>query len=302
MNIAILAFPNEKKGDVTQSEAKKIMQTAQQMGHNATVYYSQYFAFTFDEKSTRLFYKGEEFPRPDVIISRVHLVKNIAERMAVLRDVELMKIPVVNTFLPNLRARNKFHSFQLLAAQHLPLIKTAIVANADNIDFAIDHIGSFPIVVKAISGNEGKGVSIFESRRSLLSGLEMILSSDLYMESLILQEFVETGNTDYRIIVVDGKVVGQMERHAPSGDFRANLSIGGSGNAVDIPQKMKDIAIKAAAALELDVSGVDILMTHEGPKICEINSCPGLKIEDITGAKVCEAIVKLAVKKAKEEN
>jgi ribosomal protein S6--L-glutamate ligase len=300
MNIGIITFSAGKPNGVTYPEAEKIAATAREMGHEANVYASRFFSFFFDENGTRLAYKEKEFPKIDVAISRVHVHKNTADRMAALRDLEILGIPVVNRFLPNLRAKNKFHTFQLLAAKGLPVIKTAIVANAEYLDFALEHIEDFPIVAKAASGVEGKGVAIFESKRSLVSGLEMILQDTTRLDSIILQEFIPTGNVDYRIVVVDGEVVGQMERRAQEGEFRANLSVGGSGGKVELPSEILEIAKEATKALDLDISGVDILMTESGPKICEINSCPGLKIEKVTGAKICEAIIKCAEKRAKK--
>jgi ribosomal protein S6--L-glutamate ligase len=44
------------------------------------------------------------------------------------------------------------------------------------------------------------------------------------------------------------------------------------------------MAVKACKALELDVAGVDILRSHRGPLLLEVNSSPGLEgIEAATG-------------------
>jgi ribosomal protein S6--L-glutamate ligase len=44
------------------------------------------------------------------------------------------------------------------------------------------------------------------------------------------------------------------------------------------------MAVKACKALGLDVAGVDILRSHRGPLLLEVNSSPGLEgIETATG-------------------
>ena len=51
---------------------------------------------------------------------------------------------------------------------------------------------------------------------------------------------------------------------------------------LDAPEKQ--MAIKACKALGLDVAGVDILRSHRGPLLLEVNSSPGLEgIEAATG-------------------
>ena len=171
-----------------------------------------------------------------------------------------------------------------------------MVHELDQLDLAVKHIGSFPIVVKAICGSEGKGVAIYESYRSLKSGIELMLNQKMSIDEILIQEFIDTGNKDYRLFVVDSEVVAQMERSAPEGDFRANITCGGEGQPSDLPQDVLDLAIKSAKIFELDVAGVDILMSDEGPVVCEVNSRPGYKIEKVTGKDVRGKIVDYAEK------
>jgi len=53
---------------------------------------------------------------------------------------------------------------------------------------------------------------------------------------------------------------------------------------VQLEAAEKEMAVKACKALELDVAGVDILRSHRGPLLLEVNSSPGLEgIEAATG-------------------
>ena len=295
MKVGILFFPSKRRcNQHSIEEAEHLVSAFERFGHQGEIYFSDNFSFTFDHKGTGLWYEDSEFQQPDLIISWVEMLTAVAERSSVLQQVELLNIPTINNTDAVVWARSNLQTIQMLSAKGLPVIKTAMVHEVDQLDLAVKHIDSFPVVVKAICGSEGKGVAIFESYRSLKSGIELMLNQKISIDEILIQEFVDTGNKDYRLFVVGGAVVAQMERSAPKGDFRANLSGGGSGQPADLPSEVLELAVKAAEVFKLDVAGIDILLSDAGPVICEVNSRPGYKIEKITGVDVTGAIVKYA--------
>jgi len=68
-----------------------------------------------------------------------------------------------------------------------------------------------------------------------------------------------------------------MMRSASDDDFRSNLHAGGKASKVKITQEERKIAKQAAKAMGLNIAGVDILRSSEGPKVLEVNSSPGLQ-------------------------
>jgi len=119
-------------------------------------------------------------------------------------------------------------------------------------------------------------------------------------EQILLQEFVaESRGSDIRALVVGERVVGAMRRAAKSGEFRSNLHRGGAGTALTLSRDYEEAAVQAARVLGLDVAGVDLLESADGPKVMEVNSSPGFEgLERATGLDVAGAIVEEAVKKA----
>ncbi len=77
--------------------------------------------------------------------------------------------------------------------------------------------------------------------------------------------------------VVGNEVVAAIERQAKEGDFRSNLHRGGIARVADISDRERDIAVKAAQTLGLDVAGVDLLRATRGPLVMEVNASPGLE-------------------------
>jgi ribosomal protein S6--L-glutamate ligase len=106
-----------------------------------------------------------------------------------------------------------------------------------------------------------------------------------------LQRFIEAATnsvgqaTDIRAIVIGDRVVCAMERTANGGDFRANLSRGGSGRMVTLTANEQQQCVQAAKAVGLEFAGVDLIREYaKAPNfyITEINGNPGTGIIDIT--------------------
>jgi ribosomal protein S6--L-glutamate ligase len=90
-----------------------------------------------------------------------------------------------------------------------------------------------------------------------------------------------------------------MRRRAKRGEFRSNLHRGGRGRAAKLPDNYLEAAVTAARLVGLEVAGVDMLETREGPKVLEVNSSPGFEgLERATGVDIAGAIVERALEVA----
>jgi len=157
---------------------------------------------------------------------------------------------------------------------------------------------NFPIILKIPGGTHGKGVMFAESPAAA-SGILDTLSE--LRQAVMMQEYIETGGTDIRAIVVGDKVVGAMQRKASKGEKRANVHAGGSAEAIELDTTAKKMAIKAAKALKAEVCAVDILESVKGPLVLEANLSPGLQgIMEATKRDIPEDISKFLAKETKE--
>ncbi|MDA8544111.1 TolC family protein, partial [Gammaproteobacteria bacterium] len=67
---------------------------------------------------------------------------------------------------------------------------------------------------------------------------------------------------------------------------------GGKASKVKITQDERKIAKQAAKAMGLNIAGVDLLRSNEGPKVLEVNSSPGLQgIETVNNINVASLII-----------
>jgi ribosomal protein S6--L-glutamate ligase len=95
-----------------------------------------------------------------------------------------------------------------------------------------------------------------------------------------------------RAFVIGGEVVAAIKRIGRAGEFRANIHRGATAIRVELTHEERQIAQRAAAAVGLNVSGVDLVRSERGPLVMEVNSSPGLEgIEGATGLDVASLII-----------
>lgn len=187
-------------------------------------------------------------------------------------------------------SRDKLQSLQVMAQAGLPIPRTAVVARPEALYAAVEAVGGLPAVVKLIHGTQGRGVFLAHHLATVSALLQRVAELN---RQAIVQEFVaEAGGRDMRLIVVGRQCVAAMERQAPTGEFRANLHRGGTASAFRPDAATAELAVAAARAHGLGVAGVDLVPSHRGPLVLEVNSSPGLEgIEKVTGVDVAGEII-----------
>ena len=267
---------------------QRLVEAAQTRGHEVSVvdYLRCYMDIT--SRRPRVLFAGREL-QFEAVIPRVGATYTFYGT-AVVRQFEMMHVLTANESQGISRARDKLRSLQLLARAGIGLPVTSFAHSIKDISGLLEVVGKPPYVIKLLEGTQGVGVVLAPT----LKAAESVIAAFRQLDANILvQRFVaEARNTDLRAFVVGGKVVAAMERVAAEGEFRANLHRGGSARQVDLTEEETETAISAAATLGLDVSGVDMLRSDEGPLVIEVNASPGLEgIEAASGVDVAGAIV-----------
>jgi ribosomal protein S6--L-glutamate ligase len=249
----------------------------------------------------RMTYRGVALRNVDVVIPRIG-ASITGYGLAVVNQFDMMGVTVLNNSVPIARSRDKLRCLQLLARFGLDIPRTVMARDRSNVARLLKDVGGLPAIVKLIRGTQGVGVML----ASTLGELEGILAtfSDLGQD-IVLQEFIaESRGRDVRALVVGDRVVAAMRRRAKRGEFRSNLHRGGRGKAVKLAGAYVEAAVSAARIVGLEVAGVDMLETREGPKVMEVNSSPGFEgLERATGVDIAGAIIEhaLAVAQAQRD-
>ena len=186
-------------------------------------------------------------------------------------------------------AANKFHTLQICSRHGIKTPITLYVKATNDVDFLIDKAGGIPLIIKYNSGSQGAGVMIMDSRKSAISTIQGLVKNKA---DFIVQQYIQSRGQDIRAIVIGNQVIAAYKRTAPKGDFRSNLSLGGSGEMVQLPMEDQVTCVRASQAIGLEVAGVDLLKDTSGiTYLNEINSNFGLKGQKITGVNVGEYLI-----------
>ena len=272
-------------------ENQRLLSCLEKNGLRGRVLEPKYFDIIVSRSSAKsIRYKGEKIELPDLVLSRTGAGTNYFTR-SVMRQIEKFGIPVINDADSISRVSDKLLTSQLLVKENLPIPKTILVNGDVDIELIEKEIG-FPCVVKATSGSKGKTVHLCQTKKDFVS-LMSLLSSISLKKTMIIQEFVDAQpGTDLRVWVIGGKTVVAMKRIGVEGDFRANISQGGTAELFEITDEIDYLARETARVLGLQIAGVDLLFDKDGYKICEANSSPGFEgMDQYCGQDMAQRIV-----------
>lgn len=275
---------------------QRIIEAARARGHEIDTI--NHLRCTIDIASDRpkIHYRGQVLPRYDAVIPRIGASVTFFGA-AVVRQFEIMRVYCVNESLGISRSRDKLRSLQLLSRKGIGLPVTIFAHKTSDAEEIVKLAGGAPVVIKLLEGTQGIGVVLGETRRAAASIIEAFGGVNT---NILVQEYVaEAKGEDIRCIVVGDKVVASMMRRGKEGDFRSNLHRGGSARAIRVTPQERATAIAAAKVVGLNVCGVDMLRSKQGPVVMEVNSSPGLEgIETATGVDVAGKIIEFIEKNA----
>jgi ribosomal protein S6--L-glutamate ligase len=243
-----------------------------------------------------VFYNGHEVVRVGAVLPRIGAsITNYG--LAVVNQFEMMGVPVANRSLAIAKSRDKLRCLQLLASHGIDIPRTVMARDRTGLEQAVDQIGGLPAIIKLIQGTQGVGVMIAHTFEEIQTILDTFWNLG---QEILLQEFIaEAKGTDIRALVVGERVIGAMRRKAKAGEFRSNIHRGGQGTVVELTPECARTALAAAKVMGLEIAGVDMLESDDGPKIMEVNSSPGFEgLEAATGLDVAGEIIAHLVARA----
>ncbi|MFO0992452.1 MAG: 30S ribosomal protein S6--L-glutamate ligase [Hyphomicrobiales bacterium] len=276
---------------------QRLIEAAEKRGHEIVPidYLRCYMNIT--SKKPELRHLGEKLTGFDAAIPRI-AASHTFFGLAVLRQFEVMGVYPLNESVAIGRSRDKLRSLQILARDGINLPVTAFANDTKRTDDLLDIVGGAPVVIKLLEGTQGIGVVLGETPKSAKSVIDAFHGANI---AILVQQFVkEAEGSDIRAFVVGGKVVASMERRGAAGEFRSNLHRGGTARSIEITPEERNMAIKAARSMGLNVAGVDMLRAAAGTMVVEVNSSPGLEgVENATGVDVASAVIAFLEKNAK---
>ncbi len=216
-------------------------------------------------------------------------LEQVVFRMDLLNRAAAAGVTVLNPPAALEACVDKYLATAKLAAAGLPVPPTVACQTADAAFEAFTALGG-DVVVKPLFGSEGRGmvrVSDPELAWRTFRTLER-LQTVLYV-----QQFVPHPGWDLRVLVLGGRVLAAMRRHARDNDWRTNVAQGGRAEAVTPTVEEERLALRAAAAVGTDFAGVDLLPPTSGHVVLELNAVPGWRaLAPACGVDVAAAVVR----------
>lgn len=219
--------------------------------------------------------------------------EQVTKRLGVLHALRELGVPVYNDARAIERSVDKSMTSLLLHAAGIPTPPTWVTESAAEAQRIVirESAAGHAVVVKPLFGSQGRGLQ----RAGLVDGVHVALPGDAAASGLIyLQRFVPAAGSpafDWRVLVVGGRAVAAMRRI--SEHWIHNVAQGARCMAAPLTADLARLAEAAAAALELDYAGVDVIPDADGAlQVLEVNGVAAWRgLQRVTPFNIARAIV-----------
>jgi tetrahydromethanopterin:alpha-L-glutamate ligase len=229
---------------------------------------------------------------PDLVLVRavgLGSFEAVTLRLGILHALVELNVPVANTPRCIERCVDKAATSFLCFKHGIPTPPTfALQSPRQTRALVRRECANGPLVLKPLFGAQGRGLKLIR-RESDLPDIESM--AGVYY----LQRFVgldREGYSDVRVLVAGGRVLAAMTRRAQH--WITNVKLGGKPGPLAIDDEMQNLAIQAAAAVEADFAGVDLLRCADGRlTVIEVNSMPGWQgLQSVTDFSIADELAR----------
>jgi len=147
--------------------------------------------------------------------------------------------------------------------------ETLVAADRQTIRAFVDDVGG-QAVIKPVDGHGGAGVFALRSGDGNLNGLIDAVTGDGRHVAMVQRFLPEVTKGDKRILLVDGRPLGAINRVAQGGDIRSNIHVGGRVEDAELTDADRRIVERVAPLLAADglvFVGLDVI----GGLLTEVN-------------------------------
>ncbi len=187
----------------------------------------------------------------------------------------------------------KISQMLLLALAKIPIPETLIFREESyemNRTYVHEHL-SFPLIFKT-DGSRGRNVMFVKN----IEDLDAHVENKRPHERALVQPFIEN-EFDTRTIIAFGTILGTIKRARTDG-YLNNIAQGAVASLYELTEEERALAIHSASVCGIDVAGVDMIHTENGPLILEVNKSPQIHgFESVHKFKVFERVAELMKKR-----
>lgn len=267
-----------KKADylINQSYADMLVQYGLEQGLEIQV--ALYEELRLGVGETGLWIKNKE-----ELIENVAFVINRSRESMLSKQLELMHIPVFNSYEVTHLANHKGRTHQFVSSLGIPSMRTSFFYS----DFMEAPISEFPypFVMKTPDGHGGQEVFCVQNE----DDFNRLISTYKRSEWLIQEMCAHVGE-DVRVFVIGNKIIGAIRRFSET-DFRANYCLGGQIEWYTLNEEEEALVYKITKHLSCDYVGIDFMIDDKGKFVFN-------EIEDVVGSRSLYALKRIDTAKA----
>lgn len=191
--------------------------------------------------------------------------------------------------------------YTLHFARHMP--RTLVTTNADQITAFLDRIGGTG-VIKPLDGAGGAGVMMLRREDKNRKAIIEMLSREGRSFVMVQEYLPAVVAGDKRVLLLDGEVLGAINRVPRSDDLRSNIHVGGTVEPCEVTVEERAVIRDIAGRLKSDglvFVGLDMI----GGKLTEVNVTSPTGIQELSrhiGRDVAADVIQWMELRAEEMN
>jgi glutathione synthase len=167
--------------------------------------------------------------------------------------------------------------YALHFARHMP--KTMVASDRDRLLAFVDSIGGTG-VIKPLDGAGGSGVMLLAREDKNARAIIETLTHDGRIAAMVQEYLPAVRKGDKRVILLDGEVLGAINRVPRADDLRSNIHVGGKVEQIQVTPEERAIITDIAPRLRADglfFVGLDFI----GGKMTEVNVTSPTGIQEL---------------------
>ncbi len=274
---------------------KRLKEEGEKHGHSVDRCYSADLAIHFDAQGFRAEINGSHLASYDVVRLQTVSRNSVDWHLVVDYYSKNSKTKFIDTQSVKLSVGEFSMGGEYLACQRENIaIPRSFMARREQL--LVDELKNFslPCIIKTTNSRKGLEVGLVKSVGDIakfVTAHPLVVAGTQY----VLREFIPNDG-DLRVFVIGGRVIGVMKRSPKSGEFRANISQGGSGTVFDLSTRpdIQAMAERIAVVRGLDFAGVDVIINSKTDQayLLEVNDGPQIEgFERYTGVNVAGLMI-----------
>lgn len=261
---------------------KRLMSEASKLKHSVSYLNPYQFLIPMKPKATTGHYfhrtTGTNYDDFDLIVTKHHEISGLS----VTNPLERLKV-----------FRSKDTQSLFFNEHNIPGIRTLLYRGqlTESVEEELHTLSpDQKYILKMSRGNQGIGVNILESHKSLVSVLETFQA--MRDQRFLIQPYIPH-KKEWRALFVRGEIIACIEKNISKEDFRGNAKRSNGKLLKKIPRELEKIAHHAYMHSGLDYAGIDLLETNKGQiLVLEVNAVPGFEqAEELSGHNIARELL-----------